>query len=59
MNREDLVAVVRCKDCKFGEHSINAIGEPSIACNNPDVGFYEWLLGEDDFCSYGEGKDNA
>lgn len=55
-HRDD-VRVVRCKDCKFGEHSINAIGEPSIACNNPDVGFYEWLLGEDDFCSYGERRE--
>ena len=51
--------VVRCKDCKYGEPSINAIGELSVCCNNPDIGFYEWLLGEDDFCSYGERKDNA
>ena len=55
----DAVEVVRCKGCKFGEPSINAIGEPSIACNNIHIGFYGWLLSEDDFCSYGERKDNA
>jgi hypothetical protein len=55
----DAAPVVRCKDCKHGESSVNALGESSCCCNNPDVGFYEWLLDEDDFCSYGERKDNG
>ncbi len=55
----DAVPVVRCKDCKYGESSVNALGESSCCCNNPDIGFYGWLLDEDDFCSYGERKDDA
>ena len=53
----DVIEVVRCKYCKYAEQSINAIGEPSCCCNNKNVGFYKWLMGEDDFCSYGERRD--
>lgn len=53
----DVVKVVRCEDCKYAELSINIIGDLSCCCNNPDVGFYEWRMGLDDFCSYGERRE--
>jgi hypothetical protein len=43
--------VVRCKDCKNYIYSSFAMG---MRCKHDGV---EW--GKDDFCSYGERKDNA
>ena len=53
----DAVEVVRCGDCKFAEISINIIGDLNCCCNNSDVGFYEWRMGVDDFCSFGERRE--
>ena len=44
------VEVVRCKDCKNYIYSSFAMG---MRCKHDGV---EW--GKDDFCSYGERKDN-
>lgn len=46
----DAVEVVRCKDCKNYIYSSFAMG---MRCKHDGV---EW--GKDDFCSYGERKDN-
>ena len=51
-SREDLVPVVRCRDCKYWDN-----GNLSFEC--------PWDYGrhgssdEDDFCSYGERKESA
>ena len=49
----DAVEVVRCKDCKHGceDH------EDAYLCNNAYYGLMGFTRG-DDFCSYGERKDN-
>ena len=46
----DAVEVVRCKDCKHW-----SIGY----CNHFAYYSYEPMTNEDDFCSYGERKDNG
>ena len=47
----DAVEVVRCKDCKHREH---------VWCPMESVEQYPWLsTKDDDFCSYGERKDNG
>lgn len=66
--RDDLVEVVRCKDCRYGEHIQIPLWEnrdidkaPSqfhdfIKCHKFHIkGFNEtFYLGDDDFCSCGE-----
>ena len=42
----DAVEVVRCKDCRFKTEP----GQPNILC---------YQMNDDDFCSYGERKDNG
>ena len=51
---EDVVEVVRCKDCKYGDWD----SEPNDAmvCMRTKDGF--WRSGND-FCSYGERKEGA
>ena len=46
----DAVEVVRCKDCKHWTMGY---------CNHFAYYSYEPITGEDDFCSYGERKDNV
>lgn len=46
----DAVEVVRCKDCRYCQHDSNGFW-----CFND----YEHNLQPDDFCSYGERKDDA
>lgn len=48
---EDIVKVVRCKDCKYIYH-------------NPNLGTYRCprflsVVDKNDFCSYGERKDSS
>ena len=47
----DIVEVVRCKDCKHWRND-----DGSGFCTNPD-GIDNYAM-YDDFCSYGERKDN-
>ena len=47
----ELVRVVRCKDCKYGEETINAKGEQMIKCGGE---FPDWLRYPDWFCADGE-----
>lgn len=54
INRLPMMEVVRCKDCKYCR--LASWGERY--CNRDR--FVEWGdLQEDDFCSYGERKDNG
>ena len=51
--REDAVVVTRCKDC---EHLVNATvnGNGFLICDISDM-----EIALDDFCSYGERRDDA
>ena len=53
-DRNNLVEVVRCKDCKWAEYGKDY--EPY--CNHWKSGLYANIK-DDDFCSYGERKDNG
>lgn len=50
---EDLVKVVRCKDCKYAKKSKAVLCVPDYSCLKTDI----TCLDADDFCSYGERKD--
>lgn len=50
---EDLVKVVRCKDCKYAKKSKTVLGIPDYECLKTDI----TCLDAYDFCSYGERKD--
>ena len=53
----DAVEVVRCRDCKHREESPWFDG---YRCGNPDEGMASGVvLRDNDFCSYGERKDNG
>ena len=53
----DAVEVVRCKDCKDWGQDVNSYtGEDESFCMNPDG--LDNYAHPDDFCSYGERKDN-
>ena len=45
--------VVRCKDCKL-QNTAQCLGYVSDY-----DGWEEWCVNDDDFCSYGERKDNV
>lgn len=51
---DDVVNVVRCKDCKYTEMIVDIIGNPQLYCRHhryyPNVDF-------DDFCSWGKRKE--
>ena len=52
---ENVVEVVRCENCKHSEMVVDIIGDPHLFCKthgNAPVGF-------DDFCSYGERKEQT
>lgn len=50
-------AVVRCKDCMYGEQSRNAKGEKMVFCYNGDTGIEDGYLHEPEwFCAEGERK---
>ena len=48
----DVTPVVRCKDCKFGEYREDF---DDYECNHSGCGL---VFNADDFCSYGERKDD-
>ena len=54
----DAVEVVRCKDCKSWEQYNACNGTKPHRCMNHDAIFYK-RTAPDDFCSYGERKDNV
>ena len=56
----DAVSVVRCRECKYSR--INHLMKKDIlSCENIDVCGEEYLFerNPNDFCSYGERKDDA
>ena len=54
---DDVVEVVRCKDCKHWRHETDGMidhYECAVFCGCYGEGY---LTGADDFCSYGERKE--
>ena len=49
----DVVEVVRCKDCKYGDYDSKSNG--AMVCLRTKDGFWRQ---ETDFCSYGERSDD-
>lgn len=49
-----LVEVVRCKDCKYGELNCNSVGAEYVVCELDE--HHVWL--PNNFCSYGERRDD-
>lgn len=56
MKKADVAPVVRCKDCQWWE--ARSFGSLVGRCNNPLNGLVSEYLDDEDFCSYGERKDN-
>lgn len=55
----DVVEVVRCKDCKYGNFLIQN-GQEIVSCTNEAPPFADYFcppMRLDDFCSYGERRD--
>lgn len=50
---EDVVKVVRCKDCKYFDSGTDEDGKLFFKC----LGWVYGGTSEDDFCSHGERKD--
>ena len=46
--------VVRCKECKYGEPTKNALGEQMVRCEGE---FTDWLRYPDWYCADGEKKE--
>ena len=53
-----LPVVVMCKDCRWGDRSLNGKGEEMILCYNSDTGIEDGYLHEPDwYCREGECKE--
>lgn len=50
--KRDMVQVVRCKDCKYGDYDSKPDG--AMVCLRTNDGFWRK---ETDFCSYGERRE--
>lgn len=59
---DDVVKVVRCKDCKYSR-DLQTTSEKYnyckgvVICTNGAISDTEFAMWGDDFCSYGERKD--
>lgn len=60
-NKTDLVAAIRCKDCKYSrklyEKEKQMYGENYIGCTNLSTGYNTVVVLKNDYCSYAERKD--
>lgn len=50
--------LVRCKDCYFGEHTINGAGERCVQCTNSDLGMMGDCHTPNWYCADGERRKN-
>ena len=55
----DMVEVVRCKDCKFWDAYYGSEGKIGACGMEIDVHGTSGVWYSDDYCSYGERKDNV
>ena len=64
-DRTEFVEVVRCKDCKHWHEETGWCNHHSYFVEEDGEPCHPWesnnckMLNEDDFCSYGERKDNT
>lgn len=49
----DVVEVIRCKDCKYGDTGTDEIGRQFYKC----IGLHYGSVSPTGYCSYGERKD--
>lgn len=56
-NLEDWELVVRCKDCKHFNHKRMECENEAISIDHEGGAQYSLNFGPDDFCSYGEPKE--
>ena len=56
----DVVKVVRCKDCRYGEPEENTNHEVMVMCQNKQnpVGYDDLLMAPDWYCADGERRDD-
>lgn len=52
MNDENLIEVVRCKDCRYAEH--RKMMPHQVYCKRDMLSIYGTVHDDDDFCKYGE-----
>ena len=59
-NDADVVRVVRCKDCRYGEPEENTSHEAMVMCQNKQnpVGYDDWIVAPDWYCADGERRDD-
>ena len=57
LKENDVVEVVRCKDCKHFKQNIFCVGGEYDGCDAWDNNGNEIEVKPEDFCSYGERKD--
>jgi hypothetical protein len=59
-NPLDMVHVVRCRDCKFGEPETNGRGDDMVMCQNKQnpIGDGDWLMPPEFYCADGERRDS-
>jgi hypothetical protein len=56
----DVVNVVRCRDCKYGEPETNGSDEDMVMCQNKlnPIGYEDWLMPPEWFCADGERRES-
>lgn len=54
MPAADVVEVVRCKNCKYGDTGTDEIGRQFYKC----IGIHYGSVSPTDYCSYGEREDD-
>ena len=57
---KDLIVVVRCRNCKYGEPDTNGNGEDMVMCQNKQnpIGYEDWLMPPEWFCADGERRES-
>ena len=51
----DAVEIVRCKDCRYAEHREQMPNQ--IYCHRDKLSLHSYLHDDDDFCKYGERRE--
>ena len=55
----DVVPVVRCRDCKWFNHYTMECESDDVATDHEGGASFSINFGPDDFCSYGQRKEDA
>lgn len=61
MSTADVVEVVKCKDCKYSremdKYEKLLYLETCVGCTHHSTSYYSLIMQGDDYCSYGERKE--